>query len=184
MKNTLYNLKELFTEDVIEFYKNNKQEITSELLEELRNSGNIGKQIALNILDLNKDDDGYYLDANGNQIAYKRIPTLKGINTKLNISNIHIEEIQKCKNDIFYFMNNYIKIVTSKGVDFPELRRYQIDFLETIIPDEHESIVGLLPRQCCSADTMINTININKKEIKTIKGLFEECRNEVVCKES
>jgi len=166
-------VKETFTEDVIKYYKNNKNEITSELLDTLREQGNEGKDIALQILDIPKDEDNYYLDHNNNQISYKRIPTLKGLNTKLLLSDIHIEEIERCK-DLYYYMNNYVKIVTKKGVTFPELRQYQLDFLDTILPDEHESIVGLLPRQCCSPDTKLKLKN---KSI-SFEELFNECKQE------
>ena len=140
------NISEIFTKDIINHFHKNKNEITSELLEELRKTKE-GKKIALKILDLEQNEEGYYLDAFGREISYRKTPTLKSINTKLKLQPIHIEEIKKCKDDIHYFMNNYVKIKTPKGIDFPDLRHYQDEFLDCIIDDNHESIVGLLPRQ-------------------------------------
>lgn len=140
------NLSKIFTKEVIQHLKDNKDEITPELLESLRKTKK-GKQLALDILDIEQNEEGYYLDAFNNIISYKNIPSLKRINTKLDIHDIHIHEIKKCQEDIFYFMTNYVKIKTPKGVNFPDLRYYQLEFLDCIIKDENESIVGLLPRQ-------------------------------------
>ena len=164
-------LSDIFTKEVLDFYINNKQEITTDLLDELRGTKE-GKKIALKILDLPKDEGGFYLDFKGNQISYKKQPTLKGINTKLILDDIHKEEIKKCKEDIFYFMNNYIQIVTQDGVNFVDLRFYQLEFLECIINPQNESIVGLLPRQCINKDT---NIKVNEKNT-TIEDLFNESK--------
>ncbi len=139
-------ITDIFTKDVISYLSTNKNEITPDLLSELRKT-NEGKDIALKILDIPKNDEGFYLDAFGNEVSYQRIPTLKNINRKLPIHDVHKAEIEKCNKDIFYFMNNYVKIKTKNGVNFPEIRHYQREFLECIIEDENESIVGLLPRQ-------------------------------------
>ena len=58
-------MRKIFTDSIIEQYKNNKQLITYELLQKLRSYGNEGKQIALEILDTEKTPDNYYVDANG-----------------------------------------------------------------------------------------------------------------------
>lgn len=68
----------------INYLRNNKNEITDEILKELRSYGVAGKQIALDILELKEDE---------------------------NISLIHMLEIQNCKNDVFYFKDNYILIL-------------------------------------------------------------------------
>ena len=52
-------LKEIFKPEIIEFLKNNKDQITPELLEEIRSFGNPGKHLALEILDIAKDEDNY-----------------------------------------------------------------------------------------------------------------------------
>ncbi len=140
-------LKELFPEDVIQHYKDNKHEITTSLLESLRLKGNDGKKLSLEILDLHQDNEAYYLDAFNNKISQNGNRRLKKPFTKLNLADIHEEEIAKCAQDIHYFMDNYVRIVTPKGINFPDMRSYQTDFIDVISPDDNESIVGLLPRQ-------------------------------------
>ena len=140
------SVREIFDKTTVAHLKANKELITTELLESLRTTKE-GKKVAFEILDLPQNDEGYYLDSFGNEISYQKIPTLKNINRKMPISPIHKEEIKKCNEDIYYFMKNYVKIKTPKGIDYPDLRYYQLEFLDCIIQDENESIVGLLPRQ-------------------------------------
>jgi len=141
------DIYKLFTKEVVQHYKDNKDEITSELLDSLRKTGNQGKQLALEILDIPMDVEQYYLDAYGNRMSFLGNRRLKKAFSKLSLSEIHKEEIKKCKADIHYFKDNYIKIKTKSGVNFPDLRTYQNDFLDMIIPDENDAIVGLMGRQ-------------------------------------
>jgi len=138
---------EIFTEKVISYLRQNKQEITQDLLDELRSYGNTGKQIALDILDLDKDNEQYYLDAYGNRISFNGNRRLKKAFTKLNLYPIHVSEIQRCANDIRYFKDNYVKIKTKTGVNFPDLRPYQNEFFNSITPEDHEDNVVLMSRQ-------------------------------------
>jgi len=55
----MQKLKEIFTQDIINNLRLNKDQITEELLEKLRSFGNEGKQIALDILDIEKDQEQY-----------------------------------------------------------------------------------------------------------------------------
>lgn len=135
------------TTEEIEYFKNNKHEITSELLESLREHGNAGKHAALKMLDIHKDEEQYYLDAFSNRISFNGNRQLKKSFTKIDLSPIHIEEIKKCMDDIHYFKDNYIKIKTKQGVNFPDLRVYQDDFINSILPDENEDNIGLMGRQ-------------------------------------
>lgn len=139
---------ELLTKEQILFFKNNKEHITQELLNELRKFGNNGKQIALDILDLEKDPNGYYLDAFGERISFNGNRQLKKEHTKLKLSKIHLDEIAKCSEDFFYFLDNYLKITTpTNGINFPDLRDYQRDFLSVVCNRKNESIIACLPRQ-------------------------------------
>lgn len=140
-------LKEIFTANTINHYKNNKGLITSELLETLRSYGNEGKQIALDILDTEKSEDNYYLDAYGEKISYMGDRNLKKAYTEMKLSPIHIEELKRCKEDLYYFKDNYVKIRTKDGVNFPETRPYQIKFLDSILDEESEGTVSLQGRQ-------------------------------------
>lgn len=91
---------------------------------------NTEKANVLKLLDIPKNDEGYYLDAFGNSCSYNGIRTLKKPYTKLPLTQDHLTEIEKCSEDLFYFVRNYCRILTKEGVTFPEFRQYQIDFLK------------------------------------------------------
>lgn len=146
-------LSEVFTQDTIQYYKTHKDEITSELLTQLRSFGNEGKQVALDILDTEKSKDGYYLDAYGNRITFNGDRELKSPFTSMKLHPVHLEELKKCKESLEYFRENYVKIRTKDGIDFPELRDYQNGFLKAIQSD-FESIVSMQPRQAGKSITV------------------------------
>lgn len=139
-------LNKIFTKDIIKYYKENKNEITSELLETIRSFGNKGKQLALDLLDFEKDSEQYYLDSFSNRMSFNGNRRLKKPFAKLGLYPIHIEELERCSNDIHYYKDNYVKIRTKSGVNFPEVRQYQNDFIE-LLSGEDEGIIGLMGRQ-------------------------------------
>ena len=136
----------MLTKSEITYFKTHKSEITPELLDVLRTT-NEGKLQALEILETPKNDENFYIDAYGNSISYNGDRALKKAFTQLELSKIHEIEIEKCMNDIFYFLDFYVRILTPKGVDFPEVRQYQRDFLNVISPIENENIIATMPRQ-------------------------------------
>lgn len=140
-------LSDIFPPELVEYYKQNKNLITEELLDTLRTYGNDGKALALEILDTPMDDEKYHLDAFGNRIFFNGNRQLKRPFTKMPIAKIHEIEIKKCADDIYYFMDNYIRITTPKGLNFPELREYQREFIYVINKKENEKIISLQPRQ-------------------------------------
>lgn len=143
----MHNLKDIFDKKIIEYYKQNKHEITEELLDILRSHGNEGKQIVLDILDIEKDNEQYYLDAFNNRMSFNGNRRLKKAFTKLHLTDIHQKEIMKCANDIHYFKDNYVKIKTKSGINFPDIRQYQNEFIDVIIKNDNESITSLQGRQ-------------------------------------
>lgn len=149
-------LSEIFTEEVINHFKEHKEEITFELLQELRSYGNEGKELALQILDTPIDDEEYHLDAFGHRISFNGDMFLKKSHTKMNLAPIHIEEIERCAKDLEYFKDNYVKIKTKSGVNFPDLRDYQNEFIKILDDDSKESIVAMMPRQCLDPDVKID----------------------------
>lgn len=171
------NIEQVFTQEHIEYFKKHKNEITSELLEQLRQHGNEGKQIALDILDTEKSEDNYYLDAFGGKISFLGDRNLKKAYTSMKLEKIHIDEIKRCSEDLKYFMDNYIKIRTKKGYDFAELRDYQQRFLDVLNSDA-ESIVAMLGRQCCDGDTKIRIKDGDSERDMSLEELFEEAEND------
>lgn len=126
----------------------------------------------LNLLDLEKSQNGLYLDAFGNEISYNGIATLKRQYVKLPLNEYHINEIKKCSEDLFYFVKNYCKILTKSGIEFPEFREYQIDFLKEL--QTGDDVIASLPRQCVVGDTEI-VVNNTKT---TIEELFNEAKKD------
>ena len=169
-------LSDIFPPELVEYYKQNKNLITEELLDTLRTYGNDGKALALEILDTPMDDEKYHLDAFGNRIFFNGNRQLKRPFTKMPIAKIHEIEIKKCADDIYYFMDNYIKITTPKGLNFPELRDYQREFISVINKKENEKIISLQPRQCISSDTIVN---VNGNDL-SIKELFDLNSNNMI----
>lgn len=145
--NSLNSLKQIFDSDTIEYLKNNKDQITPELLEKMRSFGNEGKRLAIEILDTERDHEGYFLDSFGNRLSFNGNRGLKGAFAKLDLAEIHEIELKKCAQDINYFKDNYVRIRTKDGINFPEMRDYQNDFIDVIVEDDNEDIIGLLPRQ-------------------------------------
>lgn len=137
----------LLSKEEVKYFFENKDQITYELLEALRKNGKPGKKQALEILDLPKDNDNYYLDAYDSRISYMGTRTLKKAFTKLKLSKIHIEEIERCINDIHYFLANYVRMTTPRGFDFVDSRPYQDEFLELLNKEEIDKIIVLMPRQ-------------------------------------
>jgi hypothetical protein len=171
-------LDKIFTTTVKEHLRQNKHEITPELLEELRSHGNDGKHIALGILDIDKDNEQYYLDAFGNRMSFNGNRRLKKAFTKMKLHPIHRLELERCASDIHYFKDNYVRIKTKTGINFPDLRNYQNQFIDSIIPDDNEDNIGLMGRQCCSASTSISVINKSQEKEMSFEDLFNECKEE------
>lgn len=130
------------------------------------------KLAVLSLLDLEKSQNGLYLDAFGKEISYNGIATLKRQYVKLPLSQTHIDEITKCSQDLFYFVRNYCKILTKSGIEFPEFREYQTQFLETLATGD--DVIASLPRQCVVGETEI-VVNNSKT---TIEELFNEVKRE------
>lgn len=141
----------ILSNEQIELLKNNKNLITEELLDALRETKE-GKSVALQILDIPKDDEDYYLDAFGSRISFDGNRQIKPCYTKIQLSDIQIKEIQKCSEDIDYFKANYVQFKTKSGIGFPDHRKYQDDFIHAL-NDENDQYVVVFPRQAGKSAT-------------------------------
>ena len=135
----------ILSAEQIKVLKENKNLITSEILDELRKTKE-GKSVALEILDIEKDNEDYYLDAFGGRIAFNGNRQIKPFHTKINLSDIHIQEIKRCSEDIDYFTDNYVQFRTKSGIGFPDRREYQEKFIHSL-NDENEQYLVVFPRQ-------------------------------------
>ena len=144
-------LNMILSNEQIELLKNNKNLITEELLDALRDTKE-GKTVALQILDIPKDDEDYYLDAFGSRISFDGNRQIKPCYTKIQLADIQIKEIQKCSEDIDYFKANYVQFKTKSGIGFPDHRKYQDDFIHAL-NDEHDQYIVVFPRQAGKSAT-------------------------------
>lgn len=113
--------------------------------------------------------------------CYKGNQSLMGANVKVPMTQEHIDEFLKCKNDIFYFLMNYGKIISLNDgeINF-SLYQYQKNMIKLM--DENRFVVNLLPRQmgkCSEKDTMIKVRN--KKTGEIIETTIEEFQK--LCKQ-
>lgn len=141
----------ILSAEQIKVLKENKELITPEILDELRKTKE-GKSVALEILDIEKDEEDYYLDAFGSRIAFNGNRQIKPFHTKINLSDIHIQEIKKCSEDIDYFKNNYVQFRTKAGIGFPDHREYQEKFIHSL-NDANEQYLVVFPRQAGKSAT-------------------------------
>jgi hypothetical protein len=130
------------------------------------------KDRILEQIDMQTNDEGFYMDAFGDKVSYNGSRVLKKSFTKLPLTQSHLDEIRVCMNNFQYFRRNYCKIVTRSGINRPEPRDYQEKFEDVLL--ENELIASLQPRQsgkCATGDTKIKVRN--KKT-----GLVEEIKME------
>lgn len=98
---------------------------------DLQNYPNVGK--------LKNSNDLVELSFDGN-------PLIRPMYSKLALTKQAKEEYEKCKNDYYYFVENYVKIQTlDYGIIPFTLRFYQNEFSKLILDNKH--VIGLLARQ-------------------------------------
>ena len=141
----------ILSAEQIKVLKENKELITSEILDELRKTKE-GKSVALEILDIERDNEDYYLDAFGGRISFNGNRQIKPFHTKINLSDIHIQEIKKCSEDVDYFKNNYVQFRTKSGIGFPDHREYQEKFIHSL-NNANEQYLVVFPRQAGKSAT-------------------------------
>lgn len=96
-------------------------------------------------LEIPQNTNGNYIDAFNRDISYNGIKTLKRPYTQLSLTPDHLNELEVCRNDIFYFVRYYCKILTKNGITRPEIRDYQNEFLGML--SSGDDIIASLPRQ-------------------------------------
>jgi len=119
----------------------------------------------LNILELPKNESGYYIDKFGERVSYNGIRSLKKSGTQLPLTPVHENEIKKCQ-DINYFRKYYAFIVTKDGLKRPEFRKYQDRLINTLV--KLKDTIVMYPRQ--SGKTVTSSVyllwrTLNKENI-------------------
>lgn len=94
---------------------------------------------------LPKDSENNFIDIYGRSVTYSGVKGLKKVGVQLPLTQIHIDEIIKCSQDIVYFAEHYVQILTPLGYRPVLLRDFQLDLLLQL-RDSNRNIVKL-PRQ-------------------------------------
>ena len=63
-------------------------------------------------------------------------------NTSFQYTKAEFDEVKKCKNDIIYFANKYVKVMQEHGIDSIKLYPYQEDMLLNYQKDRYNIVVG------------------------------------------
>lgn len=111
------------------------------------------------------------------QFCYKKDTTLRGANIDYPYNEAQILEIDKCAKDIFYFIQNYVSILTLEdGLQLFEPFQYQKNMLKMM--DENRFTIFTTSRQagkCVHPSTEITIRNKTTNEIErvTIGDFYE-----------
>lgn len=108
-------LYEKYTPDYLYSLMNDKNKITHKILEDLRSYGNEGKILSLELLDLSKDEF---------------------------LSNIHLEELDRCLKNINYFKDNYIQIENISKTVFLDKDIFQENIINRLSVSTRTQIIG------------------------------------------
>ena len=139
------------------------------------------KNMIIHLMEVEKNEEGYYQDVYGNNISYNGIKTLKREGTKTGWTLLQTSEYAKCSADFEYFFYNYCKIMTKKGYNFPTVRAYQANMLKGM--KDHNRLLLSISRQlgkCSHKDTFINIINneTGLEERITVEDFHNRLRSE------
>lgn len=94
---------------------------------------------------LPKNSEGNHIDIYGRSIVFEGLKGLKKCGVQLPLTQIHIDEIIKCSQDIVYFAEHYVQILTPLGYRPVLLRDFQLDLLLQL--KSHNRNLIKLPRQ-------------------------------------
>jgi len=128
---------------------------------------------------LPRNDEGFFLDVDGNEISFFGDPDLLPKGTKLPYTEDMLIEIAKCRDDIIYFTNNYFKAMTPHGFDFVELYDFQEETLKSW--EVNYKNVLMESRQmgkCQHKDTLLTLNTKDGVKEQSIGDLFNESKLE------
>lgn len=114
-------------------------------------------------------------DIDKKSLCYLNNENLKAAGVKLPLTAEQIQEIERCTEDIIYFVKNYVKIVTlDDGVQNFHLYPYQEEWINACY--NNRFVMGKWSRQsgkCVSPGTMITVRHDGVEETIAIDKLFE-----------
>jgi len=144
-------------------------ELVDKLLDKVENYG----------LDLNKSKNPFF----------EKNPQLRKGRVAFQMTNMELDEFKKCRKDILHFANNYVQLMTPKGIGHIKLYPYQEEMLLNYQSGKNNIVVG--SRQigkCFFSNTQIvtkqfGTIPIYKLWWKVIKKktILDYCKYRLYC---
>jgi hypothetical protein len=136
------------------------------------------------LLEIPRDEEGYYLDNAGNRVAFNGNRELKPAFCQLPLNQYHLEEIYKSATDLHYFIFNYCKVLTKKGWAAPELRDYQEEFIINSFTDKRLGLLAgrQLGKTTASSLKFLWSLNFTQDTSIGICANVEKGANEVLHK--
>jgi len=96
-------------------------------------------------------------DIHGNEFRFRDNHNLKGKNALLPYTKDHVDEMRKCKDDIFYFLFNYYKVVhQDHGLIKLEVRDYQAEIIQNFLDNRFS--ISVLSRQSGKTTAVVGYI--------------------------
>lgn len=110
-------------------------------------------------------------------IGFNGNPFLRRAYESMEYEDWQLDEIEKCRDDPIYFIENYAKIVSlDKGVIPFKMFPYQKDFIEMV--HLNRKVVSRMPRQMGKCDSPNTKLTIrNKKTGEILEVTAEEFHN-------
>lgn len=96
----------------------------------------------LKILELALDENGFTKDINGNPVHFENNPLLAYPGVIFPLTQEHIQEIYKCSQDIYYFIENYVQIFSDGQWIVPTLRDYQRRIIDGYINNRFVNVMA------------------------------------------
>lgn len=91
---------------------------------------------------------------------------LKKARTAYQMSEYELEEFKKCRKDIIYFSNKYVKLMQEHGVDYIKLHDFQEKMLRMYQNEQFTVVLGSRQVGKCSLATTRVTKVFNGKEVQ------------------
>lgn len=103
--------------------------------------------------------------------CYKGITTLKGANVEIDYTDEMIDEVGKCANDVYYFLQNYAYIQDMDAGSYQKFNLYQYQKNMIKLADENRFTIFLLGRQagkCVDGRSMVTVRNKKTGEVRRL----------------
>lgn len=126
---------------------------------ELIKKHEIAVQAKLKALELPTDEKGYTLDVYGNAVHMANDRKLKKPGTLLPLTQAHIDEIIKCRDDIEYFIKWYVQIPTPLGFKPMVMREYQSEMVQHL---QNNTFSMLVATRQSGKSTISNIVTMHK----------------------